>query len=336
MIFQRASQPQAVLYLAVLLLITACDESAPIITPPSIEEIIADSRLDLLIDEPYVFPVNSDYPTKPGFVALKKWDFVFTGPIPGHESNINNIIPGKYDHTLVYMGKDFLGNAYFVDLHPQSIEGLEGVRLISTGSDGGVTPHASGQALLTSESYGYRTAMRLDEASKALIDANEPALLRRITNDLKAKFPYQLEITTPKNPLLDRRIFLVDDGLAGGASCTDYWTALYEDYAGVCLPGARMPATELLEYYLSTPEGYSAYVPDEVNPFNFRVPIHQLMALDFKLIEDAPHVFRCDIPPESGLVMAETLMRSPSLIPLEPQADAPASTTLAITSRPPI
>jgi len=313
--------------LAAAWLVTACDESAPLVIQPSIEEIIADSRLDLLIDEPYLFPVNNDYPAKLSLVALRKWDFVFTGPTPGHESNINNIIPGKYDHTLVYMGKDLLGNAYFVDLHPQSIEGLEGVRLISTGPDGGTTPHASGKAFLTSEDYGYRAAMRLDEAAKALIDANEPALIQRITDDLKAKFPYQLEITTTQNPLLDRRIFLVDDGLAGGASCTDYWTALYEDYAGVCLPGARMPAPELLDYYLSTPEGYAAYVPDEVNPFSFRVPIHQLMALGFKLIEDEPHVFRCAIPAESGLVMAETLMRSPNLIPLVPQADAPTSTT---------
>jgi len=95
-----------------------------------------------------------------------------------------------------------------------------------------------------------------------------------------------------------------------------------------------MPAPELLDYYLSTPEGYAAYVPDEVNPFSFRVPIHQLMALGFKLIEDEPHVFRCAIPAESGLVMAKTLMRSPNLIPLAPLADAPTSTTLTSTSLP--
>lgn len=132
------------------------------------------------------------------------------------------------------------------------------------------------------------------------------------TNDLITGFPYQLEIEHSGN-LLDRNIYLVDDGFKGGAGCSDYWTALFEEYAGLCIKNVRMTTNELEDYFHNDSQGRQAYVPPEISPFPNRVLVRQLLDLGFRAISVSPHVHACDGSEESGLVLPYLIMESDML-----------------------
>lgn len=278
------------------------------------EQIIAEKRLDLLRDEPYYHPVRPDTLTGEIYVQLRKWDLIFTGPLPEHAGNINNIIPGRYDHTIAYVGKDERGYAYFVEINVNSLIDREGIRLFSPGTDFGDVLHPSGLRFWSDYAIEYRWAKTFRDEVRTRVLASDAALTRQLISDLNQKLPYQMPAGIGPNPLVRREILLVDDGMDGGASCSDYWTTLFEEHASTCFYGVRFSKEDFIDYVLNDPAGRAAYIPDEVNPLPRRLTGAQLLGLGFSVVEDEPHVFSCGGEPESGLVLAELIMDSPLLI----------------------
>jgi hypothetical protein len=287
------------------------------------EQIIAGKRLDLLRDEAYYHPVRPDPLEGEVYVRLQKWDLVFTGPLPQHAGNINDIIPGRYDHTLAYVGKDREGYAYFVEINVNSLYDLEGVRMFSPGTDFGDQRHPSGARFWSDYEIEYRWARTFRDDIRSTLRAEDASLTARVTADLEARLPYQMPAKLGPNPMTSKEILLVDDGMEGGANCSDYWTTLFEEQANICFYGVRFSAEDFIEYVLTDPAGQRAYIPDEVNPLRIRLTGRQLLGLGFSVVEDAPHAFRCGGPPESGLVLAELIMDSP-LLAAPPIAVPPA------------
>ncbi len=307
------------------LLLSACgggggDDSTPTetsqLTP---DQIITDHRLDLLHDEVYQFPAYDEASGTVVMQPLQRWDFIFAGAAAGQEDNINHIIPGSYDHAMVYLGKDDNGFAYLVEVDLNGLQDLEGIRMVSPGRDYGVDPHSS--AGFRIEGQTRRWAKRLVASELSRVQAQEPALLAQLQEHLDQHLPYQFEVTFSANPLTDKRVTLVDDGFEGGANCADYWTTLLEQYAQVCFYDVRMGADELTSYLLNDPEGQLAYVPEEFLPIPWPNPIYgsDLIQLGYTIVEDEPHTFVCGGEAESGLVIPQRLMESPlfSDIPAE-------------------
>lgn len=287
------------------------------------DEIIADARIDVLKDEPYFHLVRADPLRGETYLELRKWDMVFTGPLPGFGSNINNIIPGRYDHSLAYVGKDSSGYAYFVELNVNSLTDLEGIRIFSPGTDFGDVKHSSGARFWSDFPTEYRWAKTFHEDVRAQLLANDVQLTKRVITDLRNHLPYQMPASLGDISLGSRTILLADDGLDRGAGCTDYWTILFEEYAGTCFYGVRFSAEDFIDYVLNDPAGQLAYIPDEVNPLPWRLSGRELLRLGFTVQEDAPHAFLCGGEPESGLVLADLLIDNPMLAD-PPEAQAPA------------
>lgn len=286
------------------------------------DAIISHARLDLLADEPYRHPVHPDPVEGESYLELRKWDLVFTGPLPGHSSNINNIIPGRYDHTIAYVGKDASGYAYFVELTQSSLANSEPIKLFSPGKDFGEDRHPSGDRFWSDFFREYRWAKTFRDEIRVQVLAHDKALTAQVMQDLREGLLYEIPARYPDNPLADRRVILVDDGPVGGSTCTDYWTYLFEQQANVCFYGVRMTGEELFDYVLNDPEGRKAYVPDEVNPLPFRLNGRDLLNMGFRVEEDEPHHFRCGGEPESGMVLADLLIDNPYLLD-PPEALAP-------------
>lgn len=289
---------------------------------PSTEQIIAEARLDLLRDEPYYHPVRPDPLAGETYVRLRKWDLVFTGPLPEHAGNINNIIPGRYDHTLAYVGKDSRGYAYFVELNVNSLVDLEGIRMFSPGTDFGDAYHPSGDRFWSDYGIEFRWAKTFREDVRSTILAADGRLSAQVMIDLRAQLPYQMPAALSANTLISRKIHLIDDGNEDGAGCTDYWTNLFEDQANVCFHGVRFGADDFIDYVLNDPAGQLAYIPDEVNPLPLQLTGRDLLDMGFVVVEDVPHVFRCGGEPEAGLVLADLVIDSP-LLEDPPTSSAP-------------
>jgi hypothetical protein len=308
------------------------NETEKSLTP---DEVIQDSRLDLLKDEPYYMPANGNEEDPTVYLLLRKWDIIFVGSmkpglsVGGDPEMLSKLIPGKYDHMLVYMGKDDDDFAYAVELNTDRIylDGqtpvvLGGPRFLCLGKDFGRDMHPSGMHVVDRNGYGVRWARTFfPEYRKKLKDA-DTVLTSKVRDDIMAGFPYQLEFKLPPAPLVDRRIELVDDGMVNGAGCADYWTSLFETYAGVCLKGSRMSADEIMDYYLNDPVGKYASVPQYLNPFGGgELRLSALLGLGFRVVEDAPHRFSCDGSEENGLVVPDRVAHSSALEDIPVQGD---------------
>lgn len=277
-----------------------------------------------LSDSAYRFPANYSPRDQTVYLSLRRWDVIFTGDrvnFPESEvdsENINRLIPGPFNHIMVYMGKDSRGLAYAVELNTGGFDDPGGLRLICLGSDYGVIRHPEFQYLQDRKLLNRRWAMRFREDVRARLQDAEAVLMARLKSDLVLGFPYELEFTHSGN-LFDPKVHIVDDGLRGGAGCSDYWTAIFEQYADVCLKGVRMNAEELEAYFLTDPEGRQAYAPPEISPFNDPLSIAAIIGLGFYAVDDDPHVFACDGTQETGLVLPSLIMESPMLqeIPAE-------------------
>lgn len=182
-----------------------------------------------LHDQIYYFPANYSPDDPTVILPLRKWNVIFTGDHinpPDSDSdleNVNNLIPGPFNHMMIYMGKDDRGLAYAIELNMSSLEQGGHLSLICLGSDFGILRHPYTSRIHNRTMMTHRWAMRLvDEAHERLL-MNEQALLEQLYNDMLQQFPYQIIIEHSGN-FLDRNIYLVDDGFVGGASCSDYWT----------------------------------------------------------------------------------------------------------------
>lgn len=268
-----------------------------------------------LADRIYYFPANRTPQEETRYLPLRKWDLIFTGDYlnqPKDEfdhENINWLIPGPFNHIMVYMGKNSRGMAYAVELNTASFLEPGGLALICLGSDYGLMRFHEETDLHDRKRLTHRWARRFRTEARNQILRSEEILLNRLSADLALGFPYQLEFRHSGN-LLDPHVHLVDDGFAGGAGCSDYWTALFEDYAGLCLKNVRMSVSEFETYFQDDPEGVKAYAPEIISPFSQPVRIKALLDLGFEAVADAPHIFPCDGTSETGLVLPSLIFES--------------------------
>jgi len=280
-------------------------------------------------------PANENEEDETVYLPLKKWDPIFVGVMkPGLEVGedpdmLSKFIPGKYDHILVYVGKDMAGFAYAVELNTDMVylEGmtpvvLGGMRFLCLGKDFGKELHTSGRHVADRDMYGIRWAKTFRPENRDKLEAADESLVAAIMEDMSAAFPYQLEFVPPMNPFIDRGILLVDDGRRKGAGCADYWTSLFEEFAGICMKGTRISATELTDYYRNDPTGKTVSVPEHLNPLGKGdLRLAALFALGFSIVEDEPHRFLCDGSEERGLVIPDRIARSEALQEISPRGN---------------
>ena len=292
-------------------------------------QVIAEAHLDWLRDEVYQFPANRTPESDTVYLPLRKWDLIFTGPLNydpdapwGYLTSL--AIPGEFNHMLVYLGKDEEGFAYAAEMQLDELSLIDNqvisdgnLRLLCLGTDFGQALHSSGAHVIDRQHYLSRWAKRLTESARAQLLEHDALLLSTLQTHIRAAFPYQLEFSFSYYDLyFSREIVLVDDGLDNGAGCTDYWTSLFEQYAGLCLTGVRMTASEVTDYFLYDPEGQQAFLPAEFNPLAdtaLYIKDDLLEGLGFVVIDDAPHRFVCDNSEEVGLVVPDLLFGNTQL-----------------------
>lgn len=291
------------------------------------ENIVENARMDLISDAPYLFPANKTADAPTTYLSLRRWDIIFTGAIKPDPAKpelavVDALIPGDFNHILVYLGKDEDGFAYAAELNTDNIAIVDqviqvdgGIRLLALSRDFGVDPQPSGQHLLDRSYYLTRWAKTFREEERGKLVAADESLAQTVQDHVLARLPYQLEFSIPlKYILLSRNVRLIDDGLAHGAGCADYWTTIFEDVAGLCLRGVRARASEIVDYYQNDPVGRDAALPPQWNPIGTgSLRIRQALALGFDVKEDPPHHFRCGGQDESGLVLPDRIYRSEAL-----------------------
>ncbi|MDP2827775.1 MAG: hypothetical protein Q8O37_04135 [Sulfuricellaceae bacterium] len=265
--------------------------------------------MDLLLDEEYQFPAKPVSIRVTEYQPIRKWDVIFSGgSTPGlGVSMVAMAIPGAYDHILVYLGKDARGYAYAAEMRPDSLESGGDLRMFSLGQDYGENIHPSGAHIFSTNTQ-YE-ARRFAEPARQAILAKDQDLVRQVTKDLLGNFPYQFEYRH-SGSILDRAVYLVDDGRAGGTGCADYWTTLLEEVAGLCFYQSRMSAVGIRDYFLYDHEGSQVRIPAELNPFGVDLYVRELFQLGFYLVEDQPHQYSCGGNPESGLVLPNLVYQS--------------------------
>ncbi len=290
------------------------------------ERVLDEARVDLLAAEPYLFPATIDPGSPPVLLVLRRWDLIFAGgyraPLdedPAIEASVADLIPGPFDHILVYLGKDGAGRAYAAELNVDSLSrgvlsvSVKGdLRVYCLGLDGGNAPHPSGAHLFDPDHYRSRWALTPVPELRNRLLAHDTELLAALRADLAAGFPYQLEFETFLPSIqATGELRLVDDGRRNGAGCSDYWTSLFEDVAGVCWPGVRISVAELIDYFRTDPVGREAMVPAVFNPFgNTPVRVGSLLDQGLTIVPAPPHDFPCAVPSEQGLVTPTRLFFS--------------------------
>lgn len=260
-------------------------------------------------------------------LLVRRWDFLFLGnqkddpKTPEDESATDGLIPGVFNHMLVYVGRDRWGTAYGVEMTTNlSFEGpfLRIVKLPEFERPASGSENVRLTVVTKDiERYGARWALRLSDENHARLESAEQGVMEQIETDIQNGLPYQLEYKW-SGDIKDKQIFLVDDGREGGATCVDYWLSMLELYAGICIHGSRISAAELEDYFLHDPEGSKAKVPDVLNPFPFSITVKTLLLLGFHPVDPSPHVFSCDGSEETGLPIPDRLVEgSPELVAID-------------------
>lgn len=277
-----------------------------------------------LANEPYLFPVRLPGQDNMGYLPLNRWDIMFMGEVlddpatPKNEALISEIIPGVFNHIVVYLGRDINGRAYGMEMTLDFTHKRHELRLIRL-------PEYYELAVPMEENtgepvqnknlaqYTIRWAKRFAAEPLAAIKMVEEQLLARIQADLEADLPYQMEYYWSGN-LFDRAIYIVDDGLKNGANCTDYWLSVFEEIAGICFKGVRMRAQDAQVYFQTDPVGSKVYIPDFLNPFSVPLKVSDLFSLGFYIVEPQPHVFVCDGSEETGLPIPDKIFAASLLV----------------------
>lgn len=288
------------------------------------EEIIRDSRIDLLYDEIYYFPAFKSQKENTVYLPLRKWDIIFAGFDLNltDESNLSpdiyNIaagIPGVFDHAMVYLGKDSSGNAYLVELAINILNNNDDsyLKLLNFGMDFGYFMPDASYSKINKNSYGIIWAKTFREDLRIKLKINEDQLIARVKTDLINKFPYQLSYKYSEN-FLDSKIYLVDDGLQGGGTCVDYWLAIFEEYSEICFKNVRISPDELKDYFINNPLGKTVYIPETLNFLNFKLYIHELLLSGFNIIPDKPHTYFCDGSNSTGIILPDLIYENENLL----------------------
>lgn len=294
---------------------------------------LSDIQLEDLRDEIYLFPAC--WPETDRIVALplKRWDFIFLGDqeddlsTPQDESVTDKLIPGRFNHALVYLGRDDRGTPYGMEMTTNlQLEGPY-LRIISFSEfeTSGPGSEDLNLPIMTKDVWRYhaRWAKRLDYQELCGLMAVEDGLFTQLQEDWNSGFSYQLEYIW-SGDFRDKAIYLVDDGREGGSGCTDYWLSLLEEFGGVCIHGSRITADELEIYYRFDPEGSSTVVPEPLNPFSFPLTVKAILDMGFYPVDPPPHVFSCDNSTETGLPIPDRLLNySPQLVDIAPAPTVP-------------
>ena len=280
-----------------------------------------------LADEVYLYRTRSD-DGQVSALPLRRWDILFVGrpeaatDQEAEEDLVHRLIPGAFSHILVYLGRDREGTPYALE-HTQSltheIVNLRLVRLPEFHPYSLAGEHLP-LPLVGKDLWNYRVrgARRLVAAERQRVKRNEAALLQQLERQWRDRFAYQFQFDL--SDLEQGRILLVDDGLTGGAGCTDYWLAVLEQTAGVCIHGSRMNAGELTTFYRNDPVATNSIIPvSELNPFPFPLKVSSIFGeMGFNLVDPPPHRFRCDGSRETGVAVPDLLYESPQLEAIAP------------------
>lgn len=280
-----------------------------------------------LTDEIYIFPAIDEDTKSLIPLPLKRWDLIFVGerediPASPVDENMRNIlIPGKYNHLFVYLGRDMKGSPYGMEMttffNPEGYDlrltRLPEYDLFDHNSEAVPVPVVSKDLW----SHSTRWAKRFSSENLAKVRQNEQEIMAFLEENWTSKVNYQLEFDW-SGDLQDSMIYLVDDGLQDGAGCTDYWLSLFENIAGVCIYGSRMSAQEVKDYFKNDPLGKTATVPEEFNPFPFSLYVNELLLMGFDLIDPDPHIFSCDNSSETGIAIPGLVLQSEQLQSIYP------------------
>lgn len=281
---------------------------------------VQDIHLNELNDELYLFPASHPGNNKITTIPLQRWDIIFVGDLKAsayNEDNVNVLIPGDYDHILIYLGRDQSGIPYAVEMTYSLENEIVNLRLLHLPEFYTVLPGSDSMPIpiITKPIWEYnnRWAKRLVPSELEKVLKNEKELLHKIETHWRNKFEYHLEYSW-SGDFNDKQIYLVDDGLNNGASCTDYWLTLFENIAGVCIHHARINAHDLTDYYLNDPVVSQSPIPESLNPFSFMITSSELInTLNFKLVDPPAHIFSCDTTAETGVAIPSRLINSPQL-----------------------
>lgn len=289
-------------------------------------------QLDQLRDEGYLFHGIDPETREVIALPLKRWDFIFCGdlrdnPLTEEDESLNGIlIPGRYDHIIVYLGRDRHGKPWGAEMSTHLSDSVVGFRYVWLPEFKEVSPGVDALHLALGPKplweYRERWAKRLAPEELMKLKNSELLLLRQIQQDWETFFPYQLEAMVSKN-LSDKAVQIIDDGREGGANCADYWLSLYEDFAGVCIYGTRMSAVELMGFYQHDPVASQAFIPAALNPLPFPLKVSQIFDVGYYAVDPPAHIFPCDGRSETGLPMPNRFLSSPQLVEISP-VDTPA------------
>ena len=260
-------------------------------------------------------------------VILKRWDMIFLGGlsddprVPGDEGVTDDLIPGRFNHIMVYLGRDPLGRPVVAEM-TATLDFLGPMMRLAWIPERDKDPPPVFETEMEVPffmkdlgRYTLKGARRLRPQLYARLKASEDLLLAQIDADLCAGLKYQLEYWW-SGDLTDRYVYLVDDGRQGGSSCTDYWLSLFEDLAGVCIHGTRMKAKEVKDYFVHDPVGSRAKVPSSLNPFPVPIKVRDLFDMGFEVVDPPPHSFTCDNTTEIGVPLPNRAYSSPDLVPI--------------------
>lgn len=275
---------------------------------------------------PYLLDVYEDH-VLIGTKLLQPFDFIFTGGFPDdpsteeNEAEINLAIPGNFTHLIMYLGRLADGTPVGAEMTTSMEEKQFPIRMIKLLEKVDDPFDSSGYDLplvtVNTQKYKYVNARRLNSDDLNTLFYHGYDIYHQVMADIYASLGYQYQFYWSGN-LNDKNIYLIDDGLAGGAACTDYWLALFEEIAGICIKGARIDRTGLIDYFTSDPVGTTVKIPDFINPFPFEVYVASLLnSFGFVVIDPEPYIFSCDNSTETGVAIPNKLHGSADLVDID-------------------
>ena len=263
--------------------------------------------------EPCLFVTRSFATGKTSDIVLEPWDFIFLGEILDNpatdvdESLFNKLIPGEFRHVMLYLGRDKLGRPVVLEI--PGFKGLTISKLPELEERYFDCHFDFPMDVKDVLAYQNREAKRLNPRDKRRLEMAQMAIFNQIEKDLQEGTPYQLEFSWSGN-ILDKNVYLVDDGRDNGFSCTDYLLTLLEDNASVCIYGSRMSANDIEYYFRNNPEVLSTVIPKDLTTFPFSISVADIVEMGFHLNDPPPHVFSCDNSTETGLPVPSKLIQS--------------------------
>ncbi len=272
-----------------------------------------------LNDEIYYFSAKKEYNSNTEYQPLKRFDLIFVGHNPKISpekfKNLSALIPGKYTHVLMYIGKDKNGFAYAVEMNADKNRSFKidknGIKIggrlyfYCLGNDFNKKVCPSENYPYGLKSYDFMWAKRV----KTDLRRYESKLLEFIKNDYENRLPFQLPLMISLKTKENKNIILIDDGRKNGASCAEYFASLFEDTLDICINNIRIDAKDLKNYYTINPTGQKAYIPIHYNIFfDKKIYLKELFTtLGYNLKNDRYKKNRCG--KRKGIVTPDLLFK---------------------------